>query len=383
MSQLWLPAMLRPAAAALSPVATRQLLEDAFAATMHMPALTAAAVARLRAEEEAAVRTAGGVAGGAAGSGAPAAPQLLSLVARALYGLHRFDAAQALLGTLRARDPHRLEDADTLSNILFVKGDRPALAALAEEAWRSDRYRPETCVAVGNFYSLRGEHDKAVGAFRRALRVDPRYGTAWTLLGHEYVELRNLPAACEAYRRATEADAADYRAWYGLGQAYELLGLPLYALYYYKRAVGVRPRDARMWCALASCYETLERRADALACLERACAEGEGGGRAPITPQVLYSALLFPVTMLLTKVLGEAAGEEETEMGKGKEANCLLALECGEECEDRTYNNGEWGGQEHSIFSSGGRGGSGARGGSGGSRGSRSGGGGVGGGAQI
>jgi predicted Zn-dependent protease len=58
----------------------------------------------------------------------PAAPQLLSLVARALYGLHRFDAAQALLGTLRARDPHRLEDADTLSNILFVRGDRAALA---------------------------------------------------------------------------------------------------------------------------------------------------------------------------------------------------------------------------------------------------------------
>ena len=51
-----------------------------------------------------------------------------------------------------------------------------------------------------------------MGAFRRALRVDPAYATAWTLLGHEYVEMRNLPAACEAYRRATEGDARDYRA---------------------------------------------------------------------------------------------------------------------------------------------------------------------------
>ncbi len=207
----------------------------------------------------------------------PGAPQLLSLVARALYGLHRFDAAQSLLTGLRERAPHRVEDADTLSNILFVRGDRAALATLAEEVWALDKYRPETCIAVGNFFSLRGEHDRAVVAFRRALRVAPSYSTAWTLLGHEYVEMRNLPAAIEAYRRATEADAADYRAWYGLGQAYELLGLPLYSLYYYKRAAALRPRDPRMWNALASCYEALEKRADALACLERACAEGESG----------------------------------------------------------------------------------------------------------
>ncbi len=69
-----------------------------------------------------------------------------------------------------------------------------------------------------NFYSLRGDHEKAVASFRRALRVDAGYATALTLLGHEFVELRNLPAAMESYRRAVEVDSKDYRAWYGLGQ---------------------------------------------------------------------------------------------------------------------------------------------------------------------
>lgn len=148
----------------------------------------------------------------------PRAPLLKSLVARALYGLRRFDAARALLEDLRAADPHRVDDADTLSNILYVAGARAPLAALAADAWAGDRYRPEACVAVGNFYSLRGDHEKAVASFRRALRVDAGYATAWTLLGHEFVELRNLPAAMESYRRAVEVDSKDYRAWYGLGQ---------------------------------------------------------------------------------------------------------------------------------------------------------------------
>jgi len=148
----------------------------------------------------------------------PRAPLLKSLVARALYGLRRFDAARALLEDLRAADPHRLDDADTLSNILYVAGARAPLAALAADAWSGDRYRPEACVAVGNFYALRGDHEKAVASFRRALRVDAGYATAWTLLGHEFVELRNLPAAMESYRRAVDVDSKDYRAWYGLGQ---------------------------------------------------------------------------------------------------------------------------------------------------------------------
>ena len=56
---------------------------------------------------------------------------------------------------------------------------------------------------VGNYYSLRGDHDKAVIYFKQSLRLNPEYVAAWTLLGHEYIELKNTSAAIEAYRRAT------------------------------------------------------------------------------------------------------------------------------------------------------------------------------------
>ena len=39
------------------------------------------------------------------------------------------------------------------------------------------------------------QHERAVEAFRRALRLNPNYLSAWTLMGHEYVELHNASAA--------------------------------------------------------------------------------------------------------------------------------------------------------------------------------------------
>ena len=58
------------------------------------------------------------------------------------------------------------------------------------------------CVCVGNYYSLRSQHEKAVLYFQRALKLNPNYLSAWTLMGHEYMELKQTSAAIQAYRQA-------------------------------------------------------------------------------------------------------------------------------------------------------------------------------------
>ena len=143
---------------------------------------------------------------------------------------------------------------DVYSNILYVKEENVPLTVLARRLADEDPYRPETCCVIGNYYSFRGQHDKAVMYFQRALKLDPNFLAAWTLMGHEFVELKNPPAAIEAYRKAVAINPGDYRAWYGLGQTYELVNMPYYALYYYSKAVLLRPRDARMWNAMGHCY---------------------------------------------------------------------------------------------------------------------------------
>lgn len=37
-----------------------------------------------------------------------------------------------------------------------------------------DKYRTETCCVIGNYYSLRSQHEKAVVYFQRALKLNPR-----------------------------------------------------------------------------------------------------------------------------------------------------------------------------------------------------------------
>lgn len=161
---------------------------------------------------------------------------------------------------------------DTYSNILYVKECFAALSHLAHKSVLTEKYRSETCCIIGNYYSLKAQHEKAVLYFKRALRLNPKFLSAWTLMGHEFVEMKNTPAAIDAYRRAVDINPRDYRAWYGLGQTYEILAMPYYALYYYRRATQLRPHDARMWCAMGQCYESeqLQIYDAAIRCYKRA-----------------------------------------------------------------------------------------------------------------
>ncbi|KAF8664373.1 hypothetical protein AX16_000744 [Volvariella volvacea WC 439] len=195
---------------------------------------------------------------------------IMSLRACVLYHLHDFGEAEIQFERILSLDPYRIDDVDVFSNILYVTENSIKLSRLAQEFLALDKDRPEVCCLVGNHYSLRSEHEKAVKYFRRATQLDRTYLSAWTLMGHEYVEMKNSHAAIEAYRRAVDVNRKDYRAWYGLGQAYELLSMHNYALHYYQHATALRPYDVRLWQAQAMCYEEIGRYADAIECFKRA-----------------------------------------------------------------------------------------------------------------
>ncbi|KAK0651916.1 anaphase promoting complex subunit 8 [Cercophora newfieldiana] len=194
------------------------------------------------------------------------------LTCKALLNYHSKDllTAEQDFSNLLALHPHRLDSLDHYSNILYVLNLRPKLAFLAHLCSSIDKFRPESCVVVGNYYSLLSLHEKAVQYFRRALTLDRTCLSAWTLMGHEYVELKNTHAAIESYRRAVDVNRRDYRAWYGLGQTYEVLEMHAYALWYYKKAAGLRPWDGKMWQAVGSCLQKMGRDRDGIKALKRA-----------------------------------------------------------------------------------------------------------------
>ncbi|KAL1302977.1 hypothetical protein AAFC00_003294 [Neodothiora populina] len=195
---------------------------------------------------------------------------------RALLHYHskEFDEADKLFANLLTNHRYRLDAMDSYSNILYVMPNRPKLAYLASVASSVDKFRPETCCIIGNYYSQSSEHEKAVMYFRRALTLDRQFLSAWTLMGHEYIELKNTQAAIESYRRAVDANRKDYRAWYGLGQGYELLDMHSYALFYFQRAAALQPWDPKMWAAVGNSFSHCGRLQNAIRAFKRALVAG-------------------------------------------------------------------------------------------------------------
>lgn len=195
---------------------------------------------------------------------------LINEIAHACYSNQSFDQALDMFKKLKQIDPFRYETMDLYSNILYIKEDFGELAHLAYETFTNDKYRPQTCCVLGNYYSLRGDHEKAITYFKRAIKLDSDFLSAWTLMGHEYLELKNTSAAIESYRSAIDKYPNDFRAWYGLGQAYEIHQMYNYASHYYGNAALSRPQDSRMWSAMGNCYEKMRKSRDAQKCFERA-----------------------------------------------------------------------------------------------------------------
>jgi anaphase-promoting complex subunit 8 len=245
---------------------------------------------------------------------------------RALIHYHSKDHEEAasIFTSILEADPYRLDALDSYSNCLYVLESRPRLAFLAHLASTTDKFRPETCCVIGNYYSLLSEHEKAVVYFRRALALDRTFLSAWTLMGHEYVEMKNSHAALESYRRAVDVNRKDYRAWYGMGQTYEMLEMHSYALYYYQRASSLRPFDAKIWNAVAACFARCGKMNNAIRAYKRALVAGswyesggagnrsgdvsfgsEGSGLQGLAGGVLDPDCLFQIALLYER-MGEA-----------------------------------------------------------------------------
>ncbi|EGF79784.1 hypothetical protein BATDEDRAFT_35311 [Batrachochytrium dendrobatidis JAM81] len=182
------------------------------------------------------------------------------------YNARDAETAESIFDELLDRNPYMIDGIQILSNVLFLRNKAGALMNLAHRLSSMYKYRAESAVVLGNYYSLIQESSNAVKSFDRALKLDRNNSDAWTLLAHEYVEQKDAPPAIQIYRRAVDLNCRNYRAWFGLGQAYDLLNLPMFSLNYYQRALAIRPKDSRMWNALAMTYESLNKIPEAIKC---------------------------------------------------------------------------------------------------------------------
>ncbi|RYC58789.1 hypothetical protein CHU98_g7414 [Xylaria longipes] len=185
-------------------------------------------------------------------------------------GSSNFASARSIFSEMLVSNPRYFDFLEHYSNVLYKLKSRAALAFAAQLASSVELYRPETCCAIGYFYSISSRHEDAIVYFRRAVTLDRSCTSAWTFLGHKFMDVGNFHAALSSYLRSIGLNQHDYRAFYGLGKAYEALEKPNTALYYYRRAVALRPDEMGLWQTMGNCMAILSKVPQAITALKRA-----------------------------------------------------------------------------------------------------------------
>ena len=56
----------------------------------------------------------------------------------------------------------------------------------------------------GIAYALKGDHDKAIADFNKAIEINPRYAPAYVGRGDSYDAIDNMKKACSDWKQACE-----------------------------------------------------------------------------------------------------------------------------------------------------------------------------------
>jgi tetratricopeptide (TPR) repeat protein len=100
---------------------------------------------------------------------------------------------------------------------------------------------PEPYFELASGYQAAGRLDRAIAAFRDALRVDPRYPAALLGLGAALRQSGELAPAADAFEDATRAAPDNPQAWNELGQVDLDLGRAPQALEALRKSVALAP----------------------------------------------------------------------------------------------------------------------------------------------
>ncbi|KAM5439520.1 anaphase-promoting complex subunit cdc27 [Microsporum ferrugineum] len=182
-------------------------------------------------------------------------PWVLSQIGRAYYEQALYSDAEKYFIRVRTIAPSRMEGMEVYSTVLWHLKNEVELAYLAHELMDTDRLASESWCAIGNSFSLQGDHDQALKCFKRATQLDPRFAYGYTLQGHEYMSNEEYDKALDAYRHAINADPRHYSAWYGLGKVYERMGKLKFAEQHLRTASNINPANVVLICSIGLVLE--------------------------------------------------------------------------------------------------------------------------------
>jgi len=190
----------------------------------------------------------------------PNYPEAHAYLAEAYMDLGRLvDAIESAQQAVEI-DPNRPDVQRAVGYVRESQGNYRGAAEAYTEALRTDPNVPYLWLALGRNYRIlttltdAGYFDDAVGAFERAIQIDPNYSPAHDELGWTYYNFQDYRKAAEVLEEAVQVDPDSWSAVNHLGIAY-------YSNRNYEGAAEVLPRaielmneafDADRYCVNAT-----------------------------------------------------------------------------------------------------------------------------------
>ncbi len=95
---------------------------------------------------------------------------------------------------------------------------------------------------MGLAFSYKKEYDKAIGYYKKAIELNPKYAGAYFNMGNAFGNLKEYKKAIEVYKKAIESKPDYAMAYYNMGRVFHMMEKHDRALENYEKAMEIDPK---------------------------------------------------------------------------------------------------------------------------------------------
>ena len=133
------------------------------------------------------------------------------------------------------------------------------------------RFNENTWYQKGSSLRRRGNSEKAISAYKKAIKIKPDYADAWLQKAHSLFDLKRYQEALESYQQVIKLEPKHHNAWVNLGHVYSNLENYEKAIAAYQKAIALN-NDAQndsSFKYLSDLLFYLDRKEEAIDLLDR------------------------------------------------------------------------------------------------------------------
>jgi tetratricopeptide (TPR) repeat protein len=150
------------------------------------------------------------------------------------------------------------------------KGDNDKAIECYQKAIEIKPDKHEAFNNMGSAYDDKGDKDKAIKCYQKAIDIKPDFHEAFYNMGLAYSNKGDKDKAIECYQKAIEIKPDSHDAFYSMGNAYSAKGDKDKAIECYQKAIEIKPDKHEAFCNMGSAYDDKGDKDKAIECYQKA-----------------------------------------------------------------------------------------------------------------